>query len=69
MVGMFENVGFKFGRWLDSVLMQRALGEGATTRRKPTSATSDSVDLSMTRSTRSSSGPRRTMRPVAEITL
>jgi phosphinothricin acetyltransferase len=31
MVGNFENVGFKFGRWLDTVLMQRALGEGATT--------------------------------------
>ena len=31
MVGNFENVGFKFGRWLDSVLMQRALGAGATT--------------------------------------
>jgi phosphinothricin acetyltransferase len=31
-VGTFENIGFKFGRWLDSVLMQRALGEGATTR-------------------------------------
>ena len=31
MVGTFENVGFKFGRWLDSVLMQRALGPGATT--------------------------------------
>jgi L-amino acid N-acyltransferase YncA len=30
MVGNFENVGFKFGRWLDSVLMQRALGKGAT---------------------------------------
>ena len=26
MVGTFEAVGFKFGRWLDSVLMQRALG-------------------------------------------
>ena len=24
-VGTLENVGFKFGRWLDSVLMQRAL--------------------------------------------
>jgi phosphinothricin acetyltransferase len=23
MVGTFDNVGFKFGRWLDSVLMQR----------------------------------------------
>jgi L-amino acid N-acyltransferase YncA len=31
MVGAFENAGFKFGRWLDSVMMQRALGEGATT--------------------------------------
>jgi phosphinothricin acetyltransferase len=30
-VGTFTNVGFKHGRWLDSVLMQRALGEGATT--------------------------------------
>jgi L-amino acid N-acyltransferase YncA len=32
MVGTFDNVGFKFGRWLDSVLMQRPLGEGATTK-------------------------------------
>jgi phosphinothricin acetyltransferase len=32
MVGSFENVGFKFGRWLDSVLMQRDLGPGATTQ-------------------------------------
>ena len=32
MVGAFENVGFKFGRWLDSVMMQRALGPGATTQ-------------------------------------
>jgi phosphinothricin acetyltransferase len=32
MVGNFENVGYKFGRWLDSVMMQRALGEGATTK-------------------------------------
>jgi len=31
MVGTFEAVGFKFGRWLDSVLMQKALGPGATT--------------------------------------
>jgi phosphinothricin acetyltransferase len=31
LVGTFENVGFKFGRWLDSVLMQRPLGRGATT--------------------------------------
>jgi phosphinothricin acetyltransferase len=32
MVGTFDNVGFKFGRWLDSVLMQRALGKGAETK-------------------------------------
>ena len=31
MVGTLENVGLKFGRWLDTVLMQRALGEGANT--------------------------------------
>jgi L-amino acid N-acyltransferase YncA len=28
-VGNLQNVGFKFGRWLDSVLMQRPLGPGA----------------------------------------
>jgi L-amino acid N-acyltransferase YncA len=28
IVGILDNVGFKFGRWLDSVLMQRPLGEG-----------------------------------------
>lgn len=27
--GIFRNVGWKHNRWLDSVLMQRALGEGA----------------------------------------
>ena len=31
MVGTHPNVGFKFGRWLDTVMMQRALGDGATT--------------------------------------
>ncbi len=30
MVGTHPNVGFKFGRWLDSVLMQRSLGDGAS---------------------------------------
>jgi phosphinothricin acetyltransferase len=30
MVGTLEHVGFKFDRWLDTVLMQRALGPGAT---------------------------------------
>jgi phosphinothricin acetyltransferase len=28
-VGVFEAVGFKFGRWIDIVLMQRALGPGS----------------------------------------
>jgi phosphinothricin acetyltransferase len=27
-VGLLPSVGFKLGRWVDSVLMQRALGEG-----------------------------------------
>jgi phosphinothricin acetyltransferase len=31
MVGTLEHVGYKFGRWLDSVLMQRPLGTGAQT--------------------------------------
>lgn len=29
MVGTLKNIGFKFGRWLDTVLMQRELGEGS----------------------------------------
>jgi len=29
MVGTFDNIGFKFGRWLDTVLMQRPLGQSA----------------------------------------
>jgi L-amino acid N-acyltransferase YncA len=31
MIGTHPAVGFKFGRWVDSVLMQRELGEGAST--------------------------------------
>jgi phosphinothricin acetyltransferase len=31
MVGTHPNVGLKFGRWLDTVMMQRALGAGAMT--------------------------------------
>jgi phosphinothricin acetyltransferase len=38
MVGTFDNVGFKFGRWLDSVLMQRPLGQGAQTMPRGVSA-------------------------------
>ncbi|MCP4385136.1 MAG: N-acetyltransferase [Hyphomicrobiales bacterium] len=33
LVGTFTAVGYKFGRWLDTVLMQRALGAGGG--RKP----------------------------------
>jgi phosphinothricin acetyltransferase len=32
MIGTIRNVGFKHDRWLDSVLMQRALGPGASTK-------------------------------------
>jgi L-amino acid N-acyltransferase YncA len=31
IIGTLAAVGFKFDRWLDSVLMQRGLGNGATT--------------------------------------
>ncbi len=31
MIGIHPNVGFKFGRWLDTVSMQRALGTGGGT--------------------------------------
>lgn len=31
-VGVVRNVGFKFGRWIDTVIMQRALGAGASDR-------------------------------------
>jgi L-amino acid N-acyltransferase YncA len=31
MIGTHPSVGFKFGRWLDAVMMQRALGDGAAT--------------------------------------
>lgn len=32
MIGAIQNVGYKFDRWLDTVLMQRDLGPGATTK-------------------------------------
>ncbi len=31
LTGSFKSIGFKHGRWVDSVLMQRALGSGDTT--------------------------------------
>ena len=33
LTGTFQAIGFKHGRWVDSVLMQRALGPGSTTSR------------------------------------
>ena len=30
-VGLLEGVGFKYGTWTDSLLMQRAIGDGGTT--------------------------------------
>jgi phosphinothricin acetyltransferase len=32
LTGTFHAIGFKHGRWVDSVLMQRALGPGSTTQ-------------------------------------
>jgi L-amino acid N-acyltransferase YncA len=44
-VGLLPAVGFKFGHWADSVMVQRALGPGATTPPgrwpEPPSATTD----------------------------
>jgi phosphinothricin acetyltransferase len=31
LTGVFRDVGYKFGQWLDSVLMQRPLGPGSST--------------------------------------
>jgi L-amino acid N-acyltransferase YncA len=31
-IGTLPSTGFKFGRWLDTVLMQRALGDGSATK-------------------------------------
>ncbi|NQW02100.1 MAG: N-acetyltransferase family protein [Rhodospirillales bacterium] len=30
-IGTIRSIGYKFGRWLDSVIMQRALGDGERT--------------------------------------
>ena len=32
LTGTFQAIGFKHGRWVDSVLMQRALGPGSATK-------------------------------------
>ena len=31
LVGTLQSVGFKHGRWLDTMIMQRPLGDAATT--------------------------------------
>jgi L-amino acid N-acyltransferase YncA len=31
-IGVLPAIGFKFGGWVDTILMQRSLGEGATTK-------------------------------------
>lgn len=36
MVGTLEAVGFKHGRWVDTVLMQRGLGDGSGSSTAPT---------------------------------
>jgi phosphinothricin acetyltransferase len=34
-VALLPAIGLKFGRWVDSVMMQRPLGEGQTTLPEP----------------------------------
>lgn len=34
-VGRMPDVGYKFGRWVGTVVMQRALGDGGTTQPQP----------------------------------
>jgi len=43
-IGVFEGSGYKFGRWLDTLFMQRALGPGSAKpprERKPASGRDD----------------------------
>jgi len=35
LIGAFQSIGYKHGRWLDTVLMQRALGSGDSTPPAP----------------------------------
>jgi len=52
-VGTLKSVGFKFDRWLDSVLMQRPLDQEQTGRRKSSACypATKLTDLSIARST------------------
>ena len=68
MIGTHPSVGFKFGRWLDTVMMQRALGEGATTVPKDSvarmaSEACTSVALRTVDTARSRALPPSTMQP------
>jgi phosphinothricin acetyltransferase len=29
--GEFKAIGYKFGRWIDAIMLQRSLGEGSST--------------------------------------
>ncbi len=40
-VGTYRSVGFKFGRWLDTVLMQKTLGDGGKSLPRDGQDTSD----------------------------
>lgn len=42
-IGVLHSVGWKHGRWLDSVLMQRTLGLGATAEPSCTQGVSDAI--------------------------
>ncbi len=70
LIGVAEKVGFKHGRWLDQMLMQKDLGEAIAPRprseRRPQPTTLSF--LSRTRSTRDSSAPRFSTSPVAATT-
>jgi len=37
LTGVMKSVGFKHGRWVDTVIMQRSLGEGSAIHPKPLS--------------------------------
>jgi phosphinothricin acetyltransferase len=47
MVGTLKSIGFKFGRWLDGVLMQRALGPGDTLPPTDSSSTANTGTRSL----------------------
>jgi len=44
-VGVLKSVGYKFGRWTDSVMLQRPLGDGDTTPPHPGHGASEMPEL------------------------